>query len=745
MTKLTVGEVESILRLEKSEALGVNSSTLAEERKTAMDYYLGDMDRDMPSHDGRSHATSSDVSDTVEGIMPALMEVFAAGEEVVRFEPVGIEDEQAADQETDYVNHIFMQRNTGFLILYSFIKDALLSKIGIVKVYWDKYEREERETYENLDDETYVGLLMRPGMEVISHEDTKDPDTGQTLHTVVLTAKKSYACAKVEPIPPEDFGIRRTAKNIKDATYIYHEPAGLTESDLIAQGYDRNQVESLAAADERKNKESMARDHVQGYGGSETLSAAADKSMREIRVTEHYKVMDYEGDGKPLLYRITTGGERFEILKRDGKPDIQLIDQMPFAAMTPIIMTHRFFGRSIADMVVDIQRIKTALLRSLLDNAYLANNQRVEVAETTSHERTLDDLLVNRPGGVVRVKQSGCITQLVNQPIGDFVFPLIEYVDQTREFRTGVTRQGQGIDADALQNQSATAVNQMFSAAQAKIKLIARVLAETGIRDLFSLLHATIRKNDTQVNTVRLRNRWVQVDPRNWKTRDDMTINVGLGNGSRDQQVAHLMTILGLQKEAMLAPGQNIVEWKNIYNTAEKLIQLIGLKAVTPYFNDPAQTPAKPMPPDPKQMEIQAKAQSEMAKMQADAAHQKMKTEADVQLEQQKLSYNTQMEQTRFEFEKQLALIKAQLEQESAMRTLQLKEQEMAHEAALREQEMRHKEAVHGMSMQAGAQKHQNEAQKQNGAQDTAHTQILAELVKQANTPKNVTVTHVRK
>ncbi len=744
MTTLTVAEVESILRLEKSQALGVNSSHLSEDRKTAMDYYMGDMDRDMPSQDGRSHATSSDVSDTVEGIMPSLMEIFASGEEVVRFEPVGIEDEQAADQETDYVNHIFMQRNPGFLILYSFIKDALLSKNGIVKVYWNKYEREERETYENLDDETYVGLLMRPGMEVISHEDMKDPDTGQTTHTVVLTNKKSYACAKVEPVPPEEFGIRRTARTLKDATYVFHEPAGITEADLIAQGYDKDQVQDLPSIDDHKNKESLARDEVQSFSG-ETVPAAADKSMREVRVTEHYKVMDYECDGTPLLYRITTGGERFEILKRDGQPDIVCIDEMPFASMTPVIMTHRFYGRSIAEMVVDIQRIKTALLRSLLDNAYLANNQRVEVAETLSHERTLDDLLVNRPGGVVRVKQPGCITPLANQPIGDFVFPLIEYVDQVREFRTGVTRQGQGIDADALQNQSATAVNQMFSASQAKIKLIARVLAETGIRDLFQLLHATIRKNETQANTVRLRNRWVQVDPRNWKTRDDMTINVGLGNGSRDQQVAHLMTILSLQKEAMLAPGQNIVEWKNIYNTAEKLIERIGLKSATPYFNDPSQSPPKPMPPDPKQMEIQAKQQAEMAKMQADAAHQKMKTEADVQLEQQKLAYNTQMEQTRFEFEKQLALIKAQLEQESAIRTLQLKEQSTAHEAALREQEMRHKEAIHGMSMQAGAQKHQNEAQKQNGAADAANTAILAELVKQGNVPKNITVTHVRK
>ena len=366
----------------------------------------------MPSQDGRSHAISTDVSDTVEGLMPSLMEIFAAGEEVVRFEPIGIEDEQAAEQETDYVNHVFMQRNAGFLILYTFIKDALLSKIGIVKVYWDKYEREERETYNDQDDKAYIGLIMQPDMQVLSHESVEDPDTGQTLHNVVLVNKRSYACAKVEPVPPEEFGIRKSAKNLRDATYVFHEPSGITESDLIAQGYDRNQVESLPSADESRNRQSTARDRSQG-GSSGGNQSTADKSMREIQVTEHYKVMDYEGDGLPLLYRITTGGDRFEILTRDGEPDIEQIDVMPFAAATPVIMTHRFFGRSIADLVLDIQRIKTALLRSLLDNAYLANNQRVEVAETTSHERTLDDLLVNQawrrcPRQTIRVHYPPC-------------------------------------------------------------------------------------------------------------------------------------------------------------------------------------------------------------------------------------------------------------------------------------------------------------------------------------------------
>jgi hypothetical protein len=204
-----------------------------------------------------------------------------------------------------------------------------------------------------------------------------------------------------------------------------------------------------------------------------------NQAARRIEVTEHYIRMDYEGDGKACLYKVTTGGSQGDILKKDGKPDIEPVDVMPFAAMTPVIVTHRFFGRSIADLVMDIQRIKTALLRAMLDNAYLANNPRVEVAEQFAGPDTLDDLLVSRPGGIVRTKQPGGLTWQVVPSIAAQTFPVLEYMDAARELRTGVTRQGQGIDADALQNQSATAVNTVFTAAQARIKLIARIFAET--------------------------------------------------------------------------------------------------------------------------------------------------------------------------------------------------------------------------------------------------------------------------
>jgi hypothetical protein len=463
------------------------------------------------------------------------------------------------------------------------------------------------------------------------------------LHDVTIEIRRTRECAKVEGVTPEEFGISRRARSIRDTDYCFHD-VFRTQSQLITQGYARAQVEKLPSYTLAHTIEEQARDTV----NESTLRQGDDglnEASRLIRITEHYVRMDYEGAGEAALYRCTTAGEEGELLLlRDGEPD----DVIPFAAMTPVIVTHRFFGRSIADLVMDIQRIKTALLRALLDNAYLANNPRTEVPESHATETTLDDLLVSRPGGIVRTKIPGGLNVIKHPDIGADVFPLLQYQDTLREWRTGVSRQGQGIDPNALQNQVATIANQMFNASQAKVKLIARIFAETGIRDLFSLLHATIRKNGAQAQTVRLRNQWVTVDPRDWKARNDMTINVGLGTGSKAEQLTHLQLIIGAQKEAIAA---GLVSPKNLFHSAKELVKLAGHKNVDAFFtppgqpadaNDPASAPITP-PADPKQAEIAAKAAAEKAKIAADAAHQKMKLEAQLAFEEKKFELEREL------------------------------------------------------------------------------------------------------
>src|SRR5262245_36408023 len=475
------------------------------------------------------------------------------------------------------------------------------------------------------------------------------------LHDVTILTRKTYQCPRVEGVPPEEFGIARHARGLRDCGYCFHEVLR-HEADLISAGYDPVQIRRLPSTTTIETREGRARDTVE-----ENVTAASDglnKSNRDIKVTEHYVRMDYERNGKAALYRVTTGGDDNEILIRNGEEEIIEVDCIPFAAMTPVIMTHRFFGRSVADLVMDIQRIKTALLRGALDNLYLHNHPRVEVPESHASDNTLDDLLVSRPGGIVRTKAPGGLQWQVVPDITASIYPALQYFDATREWRTGVSRQGQGVDPSALQNQVATIANQMFNASQAKIKLIARIFAETGIRDLFSLLHGVIRRNSSQAQTVRLRNQWVTVDPRDWKARADMTINVGLGTGSRSEQLAHLQLIIGAQKEAIAA---GLVSAKNLFHSAKELVKLAGHKNVDAIFtppgapadpNDPASAPIQPLP-DPQHAAIAAKAQAEQAKITADAAHQKIKLDAQLAFEREK-----------FALEKELKLLDLQIARE---------------------------------------------------------------------------------
>jgi hypothetical protein len=693
MPKMPASELKAMLAAEYADALAAltGSFKLSAGRADAMDDDLGDMARDMPAPDGRSRAVSTDVADTIEGLMPSLIEIFCGSDDVVRFNPVGPGDVAAAEQETDYVNHVFMQVNPGFLILYSFIKDALLSKVGVVKVWWEEKTLEERETYYDLTDDMFALLLADPDIEITAHtarpmiasageaqegdvdgdgdregdgegegtaSDAEAPPAGvPQLHDVECMRSRKTANARIEPVPPEEFGIARNARSLRDCDYCFHKVLS-TEGKLLAQGFDEAQVKALPSYAGITNTEEIGRDTVQEHQlGGDSLNTAG----RRIEVTENYVRMDYERNGKPCLYKVTTFGRQGELALKDGKPDIEPFDAIPFAAMTPVIITHRFFGRSIADLVMDIQRIKTAVLRGILDNTYLANNPRVEVAETHASADTLDDLLVSRPGGIVRTKQPGGLSWQVVPSIAGAAFPVMEYMDATREIRTGVTRQGQGINADALQNQSATAVNQMFTAAQARIRLIARIFAETGIKDLFTLVHAIIRKHGQARETVQLRKQWVTVNPREWKTRNDMTIHVGLGTGGRQEQAALSQGILNIQK-AMLSGGlTQLVQPKNLYAAAQLFCRAAGHKDGDAFFTDPdAKGPnglplvSPPQPqPSPEMLRAQADQQAQQgqlaiaaAKTKADGEHQVMKTQAEMALDLQK-----------FEHEKQLALM----------------------------------------------------------------------------------------
>jgi len=667
---IDTNQIRAIVIAEKASAISSDStSDLGKQRGMALDFYLGDLGEYMPVLEGQTSASSSDVSDTIETMLPALMDIFTSGEEYCEFSPQGPEDVEAARQETDYVNHVFMHENPGFLILYSQIKDALLSKNGIVKAWWEENETAEKETYKNLDESGYAAIAADADAEIVQQTATTEGD--ETRYDVVVRKSYKRGCFKAAAVPPEEFGIAKRARDIPSSSYCCHTYRK-SASELIEEGYPKEVIDDLPAAGEDTSAENTARNTFDNETGP---SSIVNKAMRLIEVTEHYVRLDVDEDGVAELVKVITAGSGNVLLG-----DAEELDRMPFHSITPYPMPHRFIGRSVADLTIDIMRIKTHLLRALLDNASLLNNQRIAVGSDGADENTLDDLLTNRPGGLVRMRNVEQLRPIPNTQLGGHILPLIEYVDQSRETRTGVTRHTGGIDPDVLNkaSQTATGFQGLLDQSMMRIKLIARIFAETGIKDLFLHIHELLRKHQDEQKVMRLRNKWVPVDPREWKTRADMTVNVALGSGSKQQQLVLLNAILERQVQAIETQGGAngpLVTLENVYNTLKRMTELAGFRDVDSYFTQPDPEQEFETPPDPKMAEIQGKMQLEQARLQMQG-----------QSEQAKAAMSAQSAQADMELKREEAGLKLQLMREEASAKLDLARETKAAELELARQ-----------------------------------------------------------
>ncbi len=644
MKGMSEEELKAIVAAEIADATAFAGGRLAEERRKALDYYLGEPFGN--EQEGRSQVVSTDVADTVEWILPSLLRIFTGGDEVVRFEPTGPEDEEVARQATEYVNWIFQRDNPGFLIFYTLFKDALLQKNGIVKLWWNAGETAERETYLGKTYEELQLLLADPDVEPIEHSAHEEtvivagadglPDEARvTLHDITVKRRRRRGRVKIEPVPPEEFLISRRARSIDEAPFVAHR-VRRTVSELIAAGYDRRLVETLAGDDAPDSTlEAEARRRLEEEAGPGS-AGEVDRSRREIWVTECYVAADWDGDGIAERRKVTVAGEGADIL--DNEP----FDGVPFISVTPILMPHCFYGLSIADLVMDLQLLKSTILRQILDNLYLSNNGRHVISDQVN----LDDMMTSRPGGIVRLKpgampSQGHVMPLETPLVAAAAFPVLDYLDGVREGRTGVTRYTQGLDADTL-NKTASGISQIMAAAQQRIELIARVFAETGVTDLFRKILRLVGAHQNGPRIIRLRNRWVPMDPRSWNSEMDVSVNVGLGTGNRDQMLGHLNAILGIQAQAIEQQGGvdgPLVTLGNVYNTLAKIVENAGLKPADAFFTQPsAQPPAPPPPamppmPDPQMVMLQQQAKLDAARL----ALAERKAEAEMALDRAKL------------------------------------------------------------------------------------------------------------
>ena len=638
-SKVTDEELLARVQGEITDSLGYND-TVSKQRESAMDYYYA-----LPfgnEVEGRSQYVDSSVMDTIEWIKPSLMRVFASGDEMVTFEPHGPEDVESAEQATDYINHIFTKDNNGWEILYTWFTDALLQKNGIVKVWWDDYEDWNREEYNGLDEQEFNLLIMSPDIEVMEH--TPYVDDYGAKHDVVIKRTSYTGRVKIENVPPDEFLISREAKDIQDARFVCHRVRKtLSELRLMYPDEDLDPREMGGGDDDMAafSSERLSRyefddsaNYFEGWGSQ----SDSEEALRTYWLHESFLKTDYDGDGIAELRKVCSVGSK--ILANDP------IDKIPFVSITPVKIPHKFFGLSIADLIMDLQLIKSTLMRNLMDNMYNQNFGRYAVLEGQAN---LDDLLSQRPGGVVRVKSPNAIMPLATPQLEPSSFQMLGYLDQQRESRSGVNKYSQGLNDNALTSHTtATAVNATMTDAQSRVELIARCFAETGVRDLMRCIYELVLKNQDHERVVKLRNKWIPVRPDMWRDKMDCTVAVGIGNGNRDQQLMHLTTMLQFAGDAMRG-GLNIVNEKNLYNMGAALVKNMGFQNVDDFLTNPDMVPPQPNPEEQeKMMEMQVKQQELQIKA------------ADLQLKQQKL----QQEAAESAVEAQLKAAELQLEAE---------------------------------------------------------------------------------
>ena len=595
---------------------------------------------------------------------------------MVRFEPKGPGDEEGAKQATDYCNLVFFHDNDGVILMHNWFKDALLQKNGIVKYWWEESEDPIKEKYKNLNADELTLLLADGQMEVISQNTTQvgiDP-MGMPLmaYDVTIKKKKEAGRIKIECVPPEEFLISKRDKNIKDARFCAHRVM-LSRSDLIAAGYDKDVVDNLPSySDLTYTPERIAR-FDRGEMPDETQSL--DFSMQEIEVYECYIRTDVDGDGMAELLKVTYAGMS-EIL------DQEEVDHVPFASICPIPMPHKFFGQSLADRAMDIQLIKSTITRQILDNLYLTNMPRMTAIDG---QVNMDDLLTVAPNGVVRMKSQGAVQALTVPPTAAQSFPMLDYMDQVLQKRSGVTQTSQGLDPNILQNTTATAIAAMQQAGSGRLEMIARIFADTGVKDLFAGIFHLLCKYQDKERVLRLRGKYVNVDPRNWKTNYDVSINVGLGTGNKDQQMAMAAMVLQKQEQILSTQGfaNPLVTVGQYRNTLGRFIEAAGYKDSNEFFKEisPELDAQISQPPPPQQAPVdpavqaymaqtQAQIQGDQAKIQAQIQGDQVKAQADIQLAREKAAAEIQL--ARDKAAAQLELKAAEFEAENRFKTAEL-------------------------------------------------------------------------
>jgi hypothetical protein len=638
-------QLQGVISAEITDAISFIDDDIGGSRALATEYYYGDLFGD--EEDGRSQVVSMDVRDTVQGILPSLMRIFFGPERVVEFAPQGPEDVQNAEQATDYVDFIFKRDNPGFKILHSAFKDALVRKCGIVKYWWDESVEVRAESFSMLDEQSMMMLTSDPDVEISAVREYPVPGTEPQneaqgimtpppmMYDVEIKRRIKTGKVKIEALPPEEFLIDRRAKSIEDATFVGHRTMK-TVSDLVAMGYDYDEMVEASGNgnDFDNNQEYTARNPFA------VISTAnnGDPSSKSVMYIEGYLKVDFDGDGIAEMRRICTIGTGNKVIRNE------IVSERQFADFCPDPEPHTFFGMCPADVVMDIQRIKSNVQRGILDSLAQSIHPRTAIVEGQAN---MEDVLNTEVGAVIRMRAPGMVQPFTTPFVGQAAFPMLDYLDDIKQTRTGISKAAAGLDADALQSTTKAAVSATVNAAHQHIEMIARIFAETGLRKLFTGILKLVVENQDRARMVRLRNTFVPIDPRSWDAKMDVIVNVGVGDGTIEDRINILNQVAMRQEMLIEKTGANnpVVSLPQYTNTLTKLLQLAGIKDSTNYFNQLPVDFQLPEPPAPKPTPEEILAQVQAQSIQADI----QKKAAELQLDRERMIMADDRERDRIE------------------------------------------------------------------------------------------------
>mgnify|MGYP006868015776 CR=1 FL=1 len=623
------------------QAIGADDLTDVQ-RDDAYAYYYGEAKGRLAASeiDGRSRVVSKDLMDTVEWAMPALMDTFASADDIVRFEPDSPEDEQACMDATNYIGFLIHRKNEdGFTTIHDAVKSSLIARTGWGKCYVEEAQDYRQERYSGLTQQEVQILEGDPEIEIVEQYETGmvpapvPPQPGQPpqlvpLFDVVCRRAENVTQFRNEGVPPEEIRVSKETRVLSDCHFIEHRRE-VTLSYLREQGYEESQIAQLASDQMSRYSDNEAA--RMDYDDTDPLrNEPIDESQRKVWLSESYLRVDFDGDGKTEYRRVV------KVLSVIFENDV--VDDHPFWLMSPILMPYKIQGLSMYDLVEDLQQIKTSLTREVLNNAYLANNPMKEVVENGIID--MDELLTPRVGGIVRVKAAGTIREIMTPSIAAQGLELMNRFDEIRDTRTGVTEMNSAMNTESLSqtNVGSQGVQALMNAGVQRIRLIARVLAETGFKRMYYLMLKNVTQHQDKSQQVKINGRWLTIDPREWKNRYNMTVSVGVGTFGRQQQVQNMQMVMGMQQQ-LLQLG--MVQPQNVFNAAKRLVEAMGYRDADQFITLPQSGQQQGQQKDPvaqaAEAQAQALIQAEQVKAQASLQKAQMDNQTRLVVEREKI------------------------------------------------------------------------------------------------------------